>query len=153
MDSAIHPSRNLVKAFWGSICGDIPSGWRVCGENIFAKHSIYYYNLPSHFIGFSIWDNTNHTLSWDDPIEYFDLLGIASPPILFDGIYEEPIIKNIPKQYGWNYEDHEGYVVRVADSFHYSQFKQSVGKFVRANHIGTDRHWMHGKKITPNQLK
>ena len=153
VDSANHPSRNLAKAFWGSICGDIPPGWRICGENLFAKHSIYYDNLPSYFIGFSVWDHTNHALIWDETLEYFDLLGITPPPILYDGIYDEQIIKNIPKQYDWNDNEHEGYVVRIADSFHYSQFKQSVGKFVRANHVSADQHWMHGKKIIQNKLK
>ena len=39
---------------------------------------------------------------------------------------------------------HEGYVVRVADSFSYKDFKQSVVKYVRANHVTTTKHWMYG---------
>jgi hypothetical protein len=31
--------------------------------------------------------------------------------------------------------EQEGYVIRLADGFQYDDFKQSVGKFVRKNHV------------------
>src|SRR3546814_9804484 len=43
-----------VKQFRSGIAADIPEGWRVCGENLFAKHSIHYTALPTYFMGFSI---------------------------------------------------------------------------------------------------
>src|SRR5205823_10457529 len=46
VDGRSHPSRDWVKGFWGSIGADIPAGWRVCGENLYAKHSIHYGDLP-----------------------------------------------------------------------------------------------------------
>ena len=46
----------------------------------------------------------------------------------------------------------EGYVVRLADRFTYAQFKQSVAKWVRPNHVQTDQHWMQSE-IIPNGIQ
>ena len=76
VDSAAHESRDWLKGFWSQRSHELPSGWRVCGENLYAAHSIWYANLPSLFIGFSIWDDENNCLSWDSTLEWFELLGI-----------------------------------------------------------------------------
>lgn len=49
IDSKNHPSRHWVKQFHSTIKYNIPKNWRICGENLFAKHSIFYNNLPSFF--------------------------------------------------------------------------------------------------------
>jgi hypothetical protein len=49
-------------------------------------------------------------------------------------------------------EVNEGYVIRLADTFNIKDFQQSVGKFVRPNHVQTDEHWM-SKPVEPNRLK
>ncbi len=59
IDGRSHPSRDWVKGFWAKIMGDIPEGWRVCGENLYAEHSIGYGNLLTYFEGFSIWNERN----------------------------------------------------------------------------------------------
>lgn len=151
LDSQNHPSRNWVKNFWSQIRMDIPSEWRICGENLFAEHSIHYDSLKSYLYGFSIWNNKNECLSWDETIEWFNLLGINPVTVMYDGIYDEELIKLLwnPKQSA----NHEGYVIRLADSFSYHDFRKSVGKFVRAKHIQTTKHWMMGQPIIPNQLE
>ena len=63
LDSHHHPSRDWVKQLHGEIGYKIPVGWRVCGENMYARHSIVYYDLTTYFYGFSIWDETNTALS------------------------------------------------------------------------------------------
>lgn len=50
------PSRDWIKALHGQIAHEIPEGWRLCGENLYARHSIAYDALPSYFTLFSIWD-------------------------------------------------------------------------------------------------
>ncbi|WP_444997398.1 hypothetical protein [Aliikangiella sp. IMCC44359] len=45
----------------------------------------------------------------------------------------------------------EGYVIRLEEPFHYSDFADSVAKWVRAEHVQTDQHWMYGE-IKPNGL-
>lgn len=54
LDSNNHPSRGYVKSIWGNIKHEIPNNFRICGENLYAQHSIKYNNLPSYFLVFSI---------------------------------------------------------------------------------------------------
>ena len=101
-------------------------------------------------MGFSVWNDKNICLSWEETLIWFKLLQIESVPVLYYGIYDEKIIKSL-----WNpinYHTKEGYVIRIADEFSYNDFKNSVGKFVRENHVQTDRHWKLGQKIIPNEL-
>lgn len=145
-----HISRSWVKNFWSTIRHDIPQGWRVCGENLYAKHSIFYENLESYLFGFSVWNEKNVCLSWDETKEWFDLLGIISVPVLFDGVFDEGIIKSL-----WNdgmYDSTEGYVVRVADSFSFGSFRNSVGKFVRPSHVNTVYNWFRAAFVK-NELR
>ncbi|WP_087865239.1 RNA ligase family protein [Comamonas thiooxydans] len=150
VDSRGHPSRDWVKGFWAQICGDIPDDWRVCGENLFAVHSIAYSNLKSYFLGFSVWNERNICLSWDESKEWFDLLGVQPVEVIYDGIYDEAKIKALWHDGNWATE--EGYVMRVADAFAYGEFKDKVAKFVRKNHVQTNKHWMRGQRVIPNEL-
>lgn len=150
VDSRNHSSRNWVKHLWSQFSGDIPEGWRICGENLYAKHSIKYNELQSYFYGFSIWNDKNNCLSWEETLEWFTLLNITPVPIIYDDIFNENKIKKL-----WDSkqkESCEGYVLRIADEFSYSNFRNSVGKFVRENHIRTVKHWMHGQPIEKNEL-
>ena len=38
LDSQSNITRSWVKNFWSNIKSDIPAGYRICGENLFAKH-------------------------------------------------------------------------------------------------------------------
>ena len=142
IDGRHHPSRDWLKAFWASIRDGIPDDWRVVGENLFAKHSIGYADLKSYFLGFSIWTNKNECLAWDDTLEWFDLLGIEPVETVYDGPFDEAVIRarSIPT-------GQEGTVTRLAAGFPYAQFRSSVFKVVRENHVQTDSHWMHGPVI------
>lgn len=84
LDSAHHPSRGWVKALQGRIGARVPDGWRVCGENLFARHSIPYKDLESFFYGFSVWDG-ERCLDWDRTVEFLRDLGIPVPPVLWRG--------------------------------------------------------------------
>lgn len=150
VDGRNHPSRNWVKGLWAKLRDDIPQGWRVCGENLYAQHSIPYSDLPSYFLGFSILDERNHCLSWDETKEWFTLLDIARVPVLYDGIFDEPVIRGLWDDKKW--DGSEGYVVRVADAFSYGDFRKNIGKFVRRGHVQTAKHWMHGQRVIPNGL-
>lgn len=151
VDGRHHHTRDWVKQHWSRLSMDIPEGWRVCGENMFAKHSIHYTNLQSYFLIFSIWNDKNVCLSWDETVEWATLMGVPTVRVLYDGIYDEQLIKGLWNDKEW--ETTEGYVLRVADSFTYQQFRQCVGKFVRKNHVQTIKHWMHGQRLEKNLLK
>ncbi len=63
IDSRFHPSRAWVKALQVQVGYKIPIRWRICGENLYARHSISYNNLPSYFMAFSVWNELNQCLS------------------------------------------------------------------------------------------
>lgn len=149
LDSVHHESRNWVKQFWNQIRFNIPEGWRICGENLYARHSIVYDTLPSYFMGFSIWNDSNICLSWDETLEWFELLGITPVKTLYVGQFDEQVLTNLVKTL--DFTTQEGYVVRVYDEFNFSDFNKKVAKYVRRNHVQTTEHWMHSQ-IIPNQL-
>jgi len=148
LDSADHPSRHWVKGLWGSIKHDIPEGWRICGENLYAKHSLGYKNLSSYFMVFSIWNEDNVCLSIEETLDWCKLLGLEFVPILYHGKFNLDLIK----EFGVDTSIQEGFVMRLSDEFKYEEFKKSVVKWVRDNHVTTDSHWMN-KAIVKNKLK
>lgn len=151
VNSGGHPSRNWVKALHGRVGYNIPHGWRVCGENLYAKHSIYYSHLPEYFLAFSLWNEQNICLSWDESLEWFELLDLVSVPVLYRGLWDEILIQGLYQE-RFGEDPMEGYVVRLASDFQYRDFSRSVAKFVRENHVQTQGHWMHSQ-VSPNRLQ
>jgi len=149
IDSGSHLSRSWVRSLHSGIAHEIPVGWRICGENLYAKHSLFYDSLPSYFVVFSIWNDRNVCLSWDDTVTYAAVLNLAVVPILYRGIWSEQQCRTIQGQL--NIDKQEGYVVRVTEQFGYGLFRRSVGKWVRRDHVETDDHWLF-RSITPNKL-
>lgn len=143
VDGRHHYTRDWAKNFWAQRSYELPDGWRVCAENLYAVHSIAYDDLPSYLLGFSIWNDINECLSWDDTIEWFQLLGIPSVPVLYDGIYDQSKIQAMYDDKK-DYDCHEGYVIRSADAFEYGNFRNNVAKFVRPNHVQSQKHWFYG---------
>lgn len=151
VDSRHHSSRDWVKNMWSRISAEIPLDWRVCGENLFAQHSIVYEGLPSYFLGFSVWDEMNLCQSWDDTLEWLQLLDIEPVPVIYDGTYDEKKIRSLyDSKRDW--ASSEGYVIRVADAFSYGKFRECIAKFVRHGHVQTTKHWMRGQQIKRNGL-
>lgn len=147
IDSRHHSSRSWVKALQQRIGFQIPEGWRLCGENLYAKHSIFYGALPSYFMLFSLWDEHNRCLDWTQTCEWAALLDLHLPKVCYEGPWDEALIASLPV----DTTKSEGYVVRLASSFDFEEFDQSVAKFVRANHVVTDQHWMQ-QAVVPNLL-
>jgi len=141
-----HPSRSWVKSIQNKISFDIPKGWRVCGENLFAKHSISYENLDDYFLVFSIWNDKNICLSWEETKEWCELLGLKHVPVIYEGKWYNNLINSLYNEFH-NNDECEGYVIRVSDSFPYKDFRNCVGKYVRKNHVQTHGHWMRSKLI------
>ncbi|MFI7131525.1 RNA ligase family protein [Nonomuraea sp. NPDC050153] len=146
LDSAHHPSRAWVKGLQGRIGGRIPAGWRVCGENMYARHSIAYQGLESWFYGFSVWDG-DRCLGWDRTVAFLRGLGIPAPPVLWRGVFDERALRGLRL----DPERQEGYVVRAVEGFAREEFAGRVAKWVRPRHVRTDTHWMHAA-VVPNAL-
>jgi predicted kinase len=143
LDSAHHPSRTWVKALQARVGPSIPEGWRVCGENMFARHSLAYEDLESWFYGFSVWDAEGRCLDWDRTVRFLRGLGVPVPRVLWRGEFDERALRALRLDLGRQ----EGYVVRVADGFGAAEFGARVAKWVRAGHVRTDTHWMHAAVV------
>jgi hypothetical protein len=142
VDGRSHESRDWLKQFHNTIGHNIPERWRVCGENLFAVHSIRYEELPTYFYGFSVWDDRNVALSWDDTLVWFELIGITPVEVVYDGVFDEAAMQRTAEEVIASGE--EGMVYRTADEIPYREFSDLVGKFVRKGHVQTSDHWMHG---------
>jgi hypothetical protein len=143
LDYSPHPSRSKVKALHANIAHDIPDGWRICGENLTAVHSIKYRDLLSFFLVFSIWNEENYCLSWAETVEWCGLLGLQHVPLRYQGAYSPDEFREMCKQLDTT--EQEGYIVRPAGTFHYREFPRVVGKYVRASHVQTHGHWMRSR--------
>lgn len=151
LDSRHHPSRDWLKAYHANhLAQVIPAGWRVCGENLFARHSIGYTDLQSYFMGFSIWNAENRALSWAETLVYFELMGITPVTEVYRGVFDEAVLRKLADTL--DTEKNEGFVVRLASEFAYNDFRVSVAKWVRPKHVQTSEHWMHAA-VVPNELK
>ncbi|MDI2128735.1 RNA ligase family protein [Yinghuangia seranimata] len=142
LDSAHHPSRAWVKALQGRIGGAIPDGWRVCGENMFARHSIAYDDLHSWFYGFSVWDG-ERCLGWDETVRFLRRVGVPTPPVLWRGVFDARALEKLKLDTARQ----EGYVVRSVEGFPRGEFGLRVAKWVRPRHVQTDTHWMFAEVV------
>ncbi|MER6994687.1 RNA ligase family protein [Streptomyces sp. NPDC000410] len=143
LDSAHHPSRAWVKALQGRIGHGIPGGWRVCGENTYARHSLAYGRLDSWFYGFSVWDGDGRCLDWDRTVAFLRGLGVPVAPVLWRGVFDERVLRRLKLDPAVQ----EGYVVRTVDGFAAEEFGRRVAKWVRAGHVQTSTHWMHAAVV------
>jgi len=155
IDSKNHESRTWIKAFHGQIKHEIPKSWRICGENMYAKHSIHYHHLKSYFYVYSIWDENNIALSWDDTVSYAGILNLETVPVFFRGIWGSETREELQRAFKV-YQDAskdpvEGYVVRVAGKVAYKDYRRSYAKWVRKGHVQTSTFWMR-EKVVPNEL-
>lgn len=151
LDSGSHESRNWVKNLWAQVAYLLDEDMRICGENLYAVHTIQYENLGSYFKMFSMWEN-NICYSWDETVEYSKILGLDMVPVIYDGMYDEEAIKEAFRAHENN---NEGYVIRLAESFTYGEFRRSVMKYVKSEFRqainNSHGHWI-SKKIEKNGL-
>lgn len=149
LDSRHHPSRDWVKGFHSGIRFAIPDGYRICGENVYAQHSIRYKDLKTYFYGFSVWYEEK-CLDWATTLYFFDEVGIEPVPVLYKGVFDEKVLEKLAKEF--DTEKNEGFVVRLAEEFTRDDFAVSCAKWVRQNHVQTNKHWAH-QAVVPNKLR
>jgi len=151
LDTPAHPSRDWLWGVHRRIGHEIPEGWRICGENLYAVHSIRYNNLASHFMVFGIWTDRNVCLSWDETADWAELLGLKTVPVLRRERWDEARMRAFDA-YSPAGDECEGYVVRVAREIRFKEFRDVVGKWVRHGHIHTHGHWMR-QAVVVNGLR
>lgn len=149
----ITPQLNQLSSF--------DNNWRICGENLFYKHTVFYQDLESVFLGYSIWledksenEGKNESLSWQATLSIFDKIGISYPTLIYEGIYDKKAILEYFEEYKVKKNRQvEGFVIRLKDSFLYEDFSKSVAKYVCDDfEITSSKHWRYEAK-TLNQLR
>lgn len=139
LDSCHHDYHSWLLNYMKEFQYTIPEGYRICGEYVYARHSIVYEKLLSYFLVFSIWDDENIYLSWDDTKLFCDERNLITVPLLYRGIYDINLIQDIAHEVVL--QGGEGIVVRNSAAFTYDCFSENIAKYVRENHVQTDKHW------------
>lgn len=105
----------------------------------------------AYFQIFGVYDmELDYWLSWPFTVEISQELGFPTAPVLLQApnddspsytrrnVFYNEIIdesESVVNRGG------EGLVVRSKFPYHYGQFSERVGKYVRENHVKTDKHW------------
>lgn len=133
------------------IQGKIPSTMRICGENVFYKHTCEYKNLRTMFYVHSIWDG-NVCLSYDETMQWCSRLGLVHVPVFFISEYNREHILLSFQDYKARTTkgDVEGFVIRLADSFELENFSTSLNKFVCSDFELPSEHWRNAPKVLNN---
>lgn len=142
MDHNKHPGRAYVSSLAARLNGQIPAGWRVCGENLQARHTISYYNLNDWFLVFAIFNERNHCLSWDDTKEWVRILDLHHVDELGRCLSGNPL-ENVERAVKVHRpRGIEGFVIRNLDTFPLEDWSDNVAKFVYSSFcIKGDVHW------------
>jgi hypothetical protein len=145
IDSVYNWTRAWISKMHSVLKYDIPVGFKLVGENLFAQHSIRYENLKGYFYLFSIWEDKDnededYCIPYDSVCEYAELLDLPMPKVLFRGIFDEKMIRKIADEL--DTDQSEGFVCRLTEGFYRSEFKDCVAKYVRSGHVQTDQHWL-----------
>jgi hypothetical protein len=139
LDSGTQAWDRACKAVWGRVAPDIPPGWRISGESMWARRSVGYADLPGVYLVFGVW-NAGHTLlGWDEIVEWAGLLDLPLVPVLYRGADLAAARAAWSRQR--DDERSEGFVVRRADPIPETEFGRRVGKWVRAGHVRTSAAW------------
>lgn len=147
-DSRYHPSRDWLKAFAASISPRLESSERIVGENVYAKHSVGYDELRSYFMGFS-WILGSDIQPWDATLDRFTELGITPVTELYRGPFTDDLFGKVAERL--DLARQEGFVARDAAGFSETEMPIRMGKYVRANHVQSETHWMNSE-LVPNRL-
>lgn len=149
LDSNFNWTRSWVAKMHSVLRHELDEGIKLVGENLFAKHAIYYpdFNLDGYFYLFSVWedlkDGTDFCLNYNDIKEYAEILDLPMPKELYRGVFDEETLRKVAKNLDAGII--EGYVVRTVEGFSREDFSNHVAKYVRANHVQPDsQHWLAG---------
>jgi hypothetical protein len=135
VDGPAHPSRDWLRLFLTGLSERIPAGMRICGEYLYARHTVHYDKLDSYFLGFSAW-NDYGCLPWDNTLSLFKEIGIRPVPLFYDGPFDRESMHS-----AWQAQctlQSEGYIVRSASAISTARFRHLCGKFVRGGYVQTD---------------
>lgn len=150
LDSGTPPWEVRAKSEWARVAHDIPEGWRVSCESMWARRSVNYDELPGPLLVIGVWD-TENLLSWTDTLAWSELLGIPTVPVLGEsvGVHAAASMWSAVR----DVECSKGYVVRSSNSVPVREFGSNIAKWVRAGHVRTDSSWRHRDDFAVNMFR
>lgn len=156
---ADHKSFDYLKVLHSKLKDNLPVHLDIFGEWLYAKHSIHYIDdlaLENYLQIFGIYNlKTQMWSSWDDVEKMAKQLGVTTVPVIKTDIYSNKYLLSgdvLHTGIKLILDGHEGIVMRNIFPFHNSKFQNNVMKYVRANHIQTDKHWSNNQ-IIKNELQ
>ena len=150
MDSGTPRWEKFAKAEWARVAHEIPDGWRVSAESMWARRSVPYEGLDSPILVFGMWSKTS-LLSWEDTQEWAAILELSTVPVL--GLPHSLVGAHGLWVSQRDERSSEGFVVRDSREFPAEQFPLRVAKWVRANHVRTSAAWRHQSTFPTNKFK
>lgn len=148
LDSGTHAWDTFAKSIWSRIRFDIPEGWRISGESLYARRSIAYENLEAPLYIIGIWDDQNRLIPWDDTEEFAELFGLPTVPLLYKGTDFKEATTIWAKTH--DTATSEGFVIRDANYIPYDEFGTHIAKWVRSGHVTTNADWRHRDDFAVN---
>ncbi len=143
-----------IRQRWQHIKNDL-GDIELFGENLYATHSIEYHGLEQDFYLFAV-RRKEMWLSWEEVMFYAELFDFACVPEVTlnnqgqtEAEYRHAVIEQAGGAGRFAPHDvhsglpcaQEGIVTRNAAEFPVTHFSHNVFKYVRKNHVKTDRHW------------
>jgi len=127
----------------------IPEGWIVYGELMYATHHIFYDELPDYWLAFDVWNEKDGYLG-PSKFDYIERWGFQRVPILHIGILDNVNIDRLVY-------DTSSYASKsVREGIVIKNFRNGLrGKLVRPEfmkEIEEDDHWMK-RSVRRNQLR
>ena len=149
IDSTHRDYHSWLLSYIQNFMYQIPDNCRICGEYLYAKHSIPYKDLISYFEVFSVWEG-DICKDWRYTEKVCKDLGLHTVPVLYEGTYQRDMVLAIAQD--TVSRGCEGIVVRYSGEFELKDWGSNIAKYVRKNHVQTDEHWSQGK-IETNRLR
>ncbi len=154
----VHPSFDRAKATHAMVGPRLSPGTSVFCEYCYAVHSLVYEGLPDTSMVFGVRDDEQRRWwAWDMVALQAESMGLPTVPVLFRGrVSSERALRALTDELAHEPSAlggvREGVVVRVADEFDDDRFGRCLAKWVRADHVTTDEHWLF-QEIRPQRVR
>jgi len=151
IDGTNHPWDMPARVLWEAVRWNLPENIRLSGESLYGRRSVAYDGLAAPFLLFAVWSGDT-LLSWDDTLEWAELLDLHTVPQLYRGHSFAEAMSAWEKK-GNREESSEGFVIREAGEFPYEDYGLHVAKWVRENHVRTEASWRHRDDFARNSFE
>lgn len=148
VETEYHSYQSVLFSEIAKFAYTIPEGWRICGEYMYAQHTIHYNDLQTYFYVHSIWNEYNRTYPLNVTIALCKVFNLIHVPVIYKGIYNKDIIHTAFEAYTHSIgREIEGYVIKRNEEFEYDDFYKYVAKWVRPNHVQVnEQHWKYSNE-------